>query len=311
MTARRVLVTGASGFTGRHLVAELSTHGWDVWQLSERPDGQVSQPRISGRTMVADLNDAAAMRDAVARAQPTAVVHLAAVAFVGHGNAADFYRVNVMGTHSLLQALAELPVPPSCVLLASSANVYGNAASGQISELTLPNPANDYAVSKLAMEYMARLWLPRLPIVMTRPFNYTGVGQASSFLVPKILDHFQRRAPLIELGNLDVWRDFSDVRAVVRAYRLLLDAAPAGGVFNVGSGTTQSLREIVEMAEELTGHHLEIQVNPAFVRVNEVRTLCADTSLLRKTIGDWGQAPLRETLQWMLQEHAPAQGGVL
>ncbi|MET4575239.1 NAD-dependent epimerase/dehydratase family protein [Ottowia thiooxydans] len=306
MNARRVLVTGATGFTGGHLVDELSSCGWEVWRLAEHPDSNGSLSTDSSRMLVADLNDASAMRDAVARAQPNAVVHLAAVAYVGHGNAADFYRVNVMGTHSLLQALAELAVPPSCVLLASSANVYGNAASGQIDELTPPNPANDYAVSKLAMEYMARLWLPRLPIVMTRPFNYTGVGQSSSFLVPKILDHFRRQAPIIELGNLDVWRDFSDVRAVVRAYRLLLEAAPAGGVFNVGSGATHSLREIVQMAEELTGHHLEIQVNPAFVRANEVRTLCANTALLRKTIGEWMQIPLRETLQWMLQNQGPA-----
>ncbi|WP_028602232.1 NAD-dependent epimerase/dehydratase family protein [Ottowia thiooxydans] len=302
MSTRRVLVTGATGFTGRHLVEELTSHGWEVWRLAEHSDRNATAGSDTSRMLVADLNDASALREAVARAQPTAVVHLAAVAFVGHGNATDFYRVNVMGTHSLLHALAELPVPPGCVLLASSANIYGNAASGEIDESTPPDPANDYAVSKLAMEYMAKLWLPRLPIVMTRPFNYTGVGQAKSFLVPKIVDHFRRRVAVMELGNLDVWRDFSDVRAVVRAYRLLLDAAPVGEVFNVGSGTTHSLRAVVEMVEQLTGHHLEVRVNPAFVRANEVRTLCADTSRLRAAIGDWNQVPLKETLRWMLDE---------
>ena len=306
MDGRKVLVTGAAGFTGRYMVAELAQHGWEVWGLRQ------SAHHLSGhagtashipaaRMLTADLTDAGALRAVLAQVRPAAVVHLAAVAFVGHGHADDFYRVNLVGTRHLLQALADLPVPPECVLLASSANIYGNTASGQIDETAAANPANDYAVSKLAMEYMAQLWQPRLPIVMVRPFNYTGVGQAENFLVPKIVAHFHRRAPVIELGNLDVWRDFSDVRAVVRAYRLLLAAAPAGQVFNVGSGVTHSLRDILCMAQELTGHHMEVQVNPAFVRANEVRTLCADASRLNEIAGDWNGIPLRDTLRWMLE----------
>lgn len=294
-TTKRALVTGLCGFTGRYVAAELEAHGWEVWGLGS--EGQTDWPRYRK----ADLTDAAAVHAAVSEICPNAVVHLAAIAFVGHGDAEAFYRVNVVGTRNLLAALAEGSDRPECVLLVSSANVYGNSTEGVLDEKSAPNPANDYAVSKLAMEYMARLWFDKLPIVITRPFNYTGVGQAQNFLLPKIVDHFRRKAEVIELGNLDVWRDFSDVRAVADAYRRLLEAKAAGQVVNVCSGRTHSLREVLEMVAQITGHELRVEVNPAFVRANEVRSLCGSATRLRSIIGDWESPPLEETLRWMLE----------
>lgn len=298
--AARVLVTGASGFTGRYMVQELLAHGWQVVALQ----AQGAQAQTSDVEVVhADLLDVQALRQVVQQVQPQAVIHLAAVAFVAHGNAQDFYAVNVVGTRNLLAALAELEQPPQRVLLASSANVYGNTASGALDENTPFNPANDYAVSKVAMEMMARLWAHRLPLVITRPFNYTGVGQSAQFLVPKIVEHFRARAERIELGNLEVWRDFSDVRQVVQTYRRLLElpALTSGAVFNVGSGRLHSLREILAMAQDITGHRLQVQVNPAFVRANEVRELRADISALQAATGAREPIALRDTLTWMLQ----------
>ncbi|WP_299454249.1 GDP-mannose 4,6-dehydratase [uncultured Pigmentiphaga sp.] len=283
----RVLITGLEGFTGRYLRDELVGHGHEVVGLQ------------------ADLTDAAALAAEVKRVQPDCVAHLAGIAFVGHGEANDFYRVNLMGTRNLLAALADCGKRPDCVLLASSANVYGNGTAGVLSEDAPLKPANDYAVSKAAMEHMARLWLDRLPIVIVRPFNYTGVGQSEMFLLPKIVALFKRRAGVIELGNLDVWRDFSDVRAVAEAYRRLLEAGPAGETVNVCSGRTHSLREALALCERLTGHVMAVRVNPAFVRANEVRSLCGDPSRLRALIGDWDTPPLQETLGWMLSEAVP------
>lgn len=278
----KVLITGQNGFTGRYLRAELVAHGHDVVGLQS------------------DLTDATGLAEEMQRVQPDWVAHLAGIAFVGHGEANDFYRVNLIGTRNLLAALADCGKRPACVLLASSANVYGNSTAGVLREDAPPNPANDYAVSKLAMEHMARLWLDRLPIVIARPFNYTGVGQSESFLLPKIVAHFKRRAEMIELGNLDVWRDFSDVRAVVQAYRRLLEISPAGETVNVCSGRTYSLREVLTLCERLTGHVMAVRVNPAFVRANEVRSLCGDPSHLRALIGNWDTQPLEDTLGWML-----------
>ncbi|WP_127476948.1 GDP-mannose 4,6-dehydratase [Sulfurivermis fontis] len=280
----RTLVTGLRGFTGRYLQAELEAHGHEVVGLK------------------ADLTDAAVLADEMKRVQPEWVVHLAGVAFVEHGDPNDFYRVNLMGTRNLLAALANCGRRPECVLLASSANVYGNSTEGVLTEATPPNPANDYAVSKLAMEHMARLWLDRLPIVIVRPFNYTGVGQSESFLIPKIVNHFRRRVEAIELGNLDVWRDFSDVRAVAQAYRRLLEACPIGETVNVCSGRTHALREVLAMAGKIAGHAIKVKVNPAFVRPNEVKTLSGDPSKLLSLIGPWETPPLEETLRWMLKD---------
>lgn len=301
---RRVLVTGLQGFTGRYLHSALEQRGWQVWGL-----GANAASTAAPRYLQVDLNDRAALSHAIAQANPHAVVHLAAIAFVGHGDADDFYRTNLLGTRHLLAALAAQTQPPARVVLASSANIYGNQAAGALDETTPPQPANDYAVSKLAMEHMARLWMPQLPITLVRPFNYTGAGQSQQFLLPKIVAHYQRRAAAIELGNLDVWRDFSDVRAVAAAYCALLEAPGAAGVtVNICSGQAHSLREVLAMAEQLSGHQLEVQVNPAFVRANEVKVLQGNPERLRALIGaDWRSPPLQETLRWML-ETPPAPG---
>ncbi|WP_407278720.1 GDP-mannose 4,6-dehydratase [Aromatoleum evansii] len=291
---KRALITGFKGFTGWYVAAELEAHGWEVWGTGAHDEAGDARYRH------VDLADAAGLREVIAEVRPDAVVHLAAIAFVGHGDADAFYRVNLIGTRNLLAALGAAAQRPECVLLASSANVYGNATEGVLNEATPPDPANDYAVSKLAMEYMARLWMDRLPIVIARPFNYTGVGQAESFLLPKIVAHFRRRAEVIELGNLDVCRDFSDVRAVARAYRRLLEVGPVGEPVNVCSGRTHSLREALAMAEAITGHSMRVEVNPAFVRANEVRSLCGDPAKLRRLIGEWDTPPLEDTLRWML-----------
>lgn len=288
---RRVLVTGLEGFTGRYVARELERAGYEVRGLSNAWGGRV------------DLLDAGAVHAAVAEIRPQAVIHLAAIAFVAHGDVDGLYRTNIVGTRHLLVALADLPVAPSIVVLASSANVYGNT-SGQVDmldEAAPTAPANDYAVSKLAMEYMARTWSDRLPLVFTRPFNYTGAGQDERFLIPKIVAHFRRGERLIELGNLDVWREFMDVRTVAWAYRRLLETCSEGDTFNICSGVSHSLREVLAMMEEIAGRTIEVRVNPAFVRDNEVRRLSGDPRRLQSRVGELPHRALRDTLRWMYQ----------
>lgn len=292
-SGKRVLVTGINGFTGRYITASLLEAGYQVF-------GTSAQAVHEAGVFQLDLCDREAVSRVVQEVQPNRVIHLAAVSFVGHGDPAAFYGVNLLGTRNLLSALADLDNPPEAVLLASSANVYGNAQSGVLDESAAVAPANDYAVSKLAMEHMASLWHDRLPIIITRPFNYTGVGQEEKFLIPKIVAHFTDQASVIELGNLDVWRDFSDVRALVAAYLGLLDNPLAiGQTVNVCSGVAVSLREVITMCESITGHSIKVQVNADFVRTNEVRFLCGNAKRLKMLVPNWQPIPFVETLNWM------------
>ncbi|QEE23686.1 NAD-dependent epimerase/dehydratase family protein [Rhodanobacter glycinis] len=290
----RVLVTGLGGFTGRYVADELKRAGHQVVGLGAGPAGAMAR---------VDLLDARAVRTAVAAARPDAVVHLAAIAYVAHGDVDAIYRTNIVGTRNLLQALVDLSVPPCCVVLASSANVYGNAGAqdGLLDEGVVPAPANDYAVSKLAMEYMARTWIDRLPIVFARPFNYTGVGQHHRFLIPKLVEHFRRGERSIALGNLDVWREFMDVRTVAWVYRRLLETSGGGDTFNICTGQVHSLREVLAALASIAGYAIGVEVNPEFVRDNEVRRLGGDPTLLQRRVGALPDRGLVETLRWMYQ----------
>ncbi len=293
-TRGRVLLTGANGFTGVHLRAELEAAGYAVV-------GAVVGLPAGPHEVALDITSLDNCRSVMEAVRPDYLVHLAAISFVQHADAEAFYRVNVIGTLNLLQALVDAGVSPRRVLIASSANVYGNATAGIIAESQAPQPVNHYAASKLAMEHMARTWNDRLPIVMTRPFNYTGIGQERHFLVPKIVSHFVQRAPVIELGNLDVERDFSDVRTVARIYRGLLECDCAGQTVNVCSGRPYSLRGILAMMEEICGYRIDIQVNPAFVRQSEVKILIGSPERMRALLGEINVIPLEQTLRWMAQ----------
>jgi nucleoside-diphosphate-sugar epimerase len=278
-----ILLTGAAGFTGLFFKQQAEAAGHTVWP------------------MAADLTDKAAVAAEVAQANPTAVVHLAAISFVGHADESAFYAVNVVGSTNLLAAMAAMPVKPTKVLLASSANVYGNCDASPITETQPPAPVNHYAASKLAMEHMAMTFAERLPIVITRPFNYTGAGQAPQFLIPKLVSHFVRKASRIELGNLHVEREFNDVRFVCEAYLRLLDKGEPGQAYNVCSGQPHTLQHVINTLTKITDHTMAVDVNPALVRQNELHRLCGNPTKLHKAVGPLGHWQLEDTLRWMLE----------
>jgi nucleoside-diphosphate-sugar epimerase len=294
----RAFITGMGGFTGRYMAARLAIGGYRVWGTAHSDEAVPP-----GATPIrADLLNRAAIADAIETVRPDVIVHLAAIAHVANGDVARTYMVNVVGTRNLLEAVARLAKPPRAIVLASSANIYGNATQGVIDESVAPKPANDYAVSKLAMEYLAKCWMSELPIVLARPFNYTGVGQSADFLLPKIVGHFARGERTISLGNLDVSRDFSDVRDVVEAYAQLVEAMPRGETFNVCSGEGWTLQAVLDTLAGIAGYAIDVRVDPRFVRANEVRTLVGSDAKLRAVIGEAPRVPLDATLRWMFEE---------
>ena len=292
--SKRVFITGSEGFTGKYVCDAFSRVGWEVWGAGLQPKPNDAQ------YLQIDLLNPDTLKPIVDKIKPDVVIHLAAIAFVAEKDPNIFYQVNLMGTRHLLEVLASAKKPPECTILASSANVYGNSNLEVLSEDSPVNPANDYAVSKLAMEYMAKTFMDRLPITITRPFNYTGVLQSERFLIPKIVQHFKSRAPVIELGNLDVEREFSDVRDIAVYYKLIAERRPIGETLNLCSGSPISLQQCLTLASEISGHDVEVSVNPDFVRNNEVKRLLGNRNKLETLLNSDPPTSLTNTLTWMM-----------
>jgi nucleoside-diphosphate-sugar epimerase len=278
----RIALTGSEGFTGRHFAAAAARAGHDV---------------IPFRANLVDRE--AVMREA-GTLRADAFVHLAAISFVGHQDERAFYDVNLFGTLNLLEGVSKMPSGCRRALIASSANVYGNSTHSPIPESEAPAPVNHYAMSKLAMELMVQARFAQLPALIVRPFNYTGPGQAKEFVIPKLVDHFRRRATKVPLGNVHVMREYNDVRFVCDAYLRLLEVESPPSVCNVCTGVMHDFNTVIDTLRELTGHAIEVETDPRLVRPNELHRLCGDPSRLRAAIGDGATYTLRDTLEWML-----------
>ena len=295
MASKRILVTGASGFTGRYFIAAASDQGHRCVALCQQPGDSIPGAESA---ITADLCDIESISKAIAESQPDIVVHLAAISFVAHDNFSEIYQVNLLGTLNLLAAISSQAPCVEKILIASSANIYGAAQTLPITEQTPPNPVNHYAMSKYTMERSIALQ-GDLPIVVVRPFNYTGIGQSDIFLVPKIVKAFKNRQASITLGNLDVSRDFSDVRDVVAAYLGLLELDAHSPVYNVCSGTASSLQSIIGHLNEIAGYEIKVESHSDFIRSDEIKILYGSDALLESAIGPYRRFGIRQTLEWM------------
>ncbi|WP_297523415.1 GDP-mannose 4,6-dehydratase [Thermococcus sp.] len=285
----RVLIVGIDSFTGKHLSSHLENEGYDVYGTALNDEG--------GKTLVWNILESERFPEILKAVAPHYVIHLAGISFVTHGNAEDFYRVNTLATERMLQALARYHGNLHKIILASSAAVYGNQGVEVLEESLCPAPTNHYGASKLAIEHLASTYRERLPLLLVRPFNYTGPGQSTTFLIPKIVDHFRRAAPTISLGNIDVIREFNDVRYVAEIYARLLRSDARGIPVNLCSGRGVSIREILDIMQRISGREIEVEIDPDLIRKNEIKRLVGSTERLGRIIDLPAPIPLEETLR--------------
>lgn len=290
----RAFVTGGHGFVGTWLRRHLDAEGDDV----VAPTGEEM-----------DVTDEAAVAAAVTDAEPEVVYHLAGLAHVGRSwqEPAEFLRVNAGGTLSVLEAARRCATPPRVVVV-SSAEVYGTVRPEQLplTEQAPVRPVSPYAASKAAAEVLAlQANLGHgTPVVVARPFNHIGPGQDPAFMVPglatRILAARRNGTRTIGVGNLEPRRDLTDVRDIVRAYRLLATAGQPGATYNVCSGRDLAVGEVLDRLLALTGAEVTAEADPALVRAVEVPVLRGDPSMLRAATG-WAPAiPLDDTLRAVL-----------
>ena len=315
----RAFVTGLDGFAGQWLARELFGAGVELGGGS-----RVANPSFSilapdeGRAIAwsaFELSDEAALLNALNNWKPDVVYHLAAQAFVGEAlaNPSATFETNVLGTEKLLEAV-RAATPSARVLYVGSADAYGAVTPADLPlRETMPlRPANPYAASKAAAEAIALQYARAgmLDIVATRSFNHTGPGQRPPFAVPvfaKQIAEIARgiAAPLLRVGNLNPRRDFSDVRDVVRAYRLIAERGVCGTAYNVCSGKSVAMHEIVEQLVSAAGVNISLEVDPARLRPSDTPEIVGDNSLLREHTR-WEPAialsqTLRDVFDWYAQ----------
>lgn len=281
----KVWVIGAASFTGQYLIPALQAANYQVI------------------TTDVDITQAKEVEGALLQIQPNYIINLAGISFVPDGESAEIYAINTFGPQNILDASLKLKKAPTKIILASSSLIYGQQKQETIDESCIANPTNHYGCSKWAMEQIAQNYQDKLNIVITRPFNYTGVAQNNKFLVPKIVEHFKKREPIIKLGNIDIWRDFSDVRWVANVYTQLLTAETGAGInsINVCSGRLTSIRDIINQLQELSGHELDIKSDADFIRISDMQKQSGDNSKLYNYLTNLA-APIgmKELLSWMV-----------
>jgi GDP-4-dehydro-6-deoxy-D-mannose reductase len=303
--ANEILVTGAAGFAGSHLVDRLAGDGADLvaWH---RPGGAPPRPAPRTRWEPVDLLDADAVVAAIARLRPSAVYHCAGAAHVGRSwdSTESTFATNVLGTHHLLRAL-ERAGGEARVLIPSSALVYANASEALTEEHPLL-PGSPYGLSKLAQEMLGRRTNGPLVVTIARAFNHFGPRQDPQFVASgfarRIADIEKGRwEPEISVGNLDACRDLTDVRDTVRAYTMILERGTPGRPYNVCSGRAITMRHLLDLLRARARVPVTVKIDPARYRPNDTPLLLGDPSRLRADLGWTAEIPLEQTLDDLLE----------
>ncbi len=297
----KALITGSEGFVGRYLRAELTAAGYTVTGLD----------RVEGPDCLrCDLNDAGALRQALREIRPDAVFHLAGQADVGRSwkDPAGTFQINTVGAANLLEAV-RTEAPAAGVLLVGSSDEYGRLGEMGFSvrEDMETRPQSPYAISKKAQEELGMLYARSygMRVFATRSFNHGGAGQRQGFMIPDFAAGIVRvergEEETLRVGNLEARRDFTHVKDVVRAYRLIMEKGTPGEIYNVGSGKTWQVQEVLDLLRGMAEREIPVRRDPARMRPSDTPVICCDRSKLTAHTG-WEpvhsmEEMLRETLE--------------
>ena len=282
MTGKKALITGGEGFVGKYLRTELEANGYEVISVDLIP---------GSKTIIADLLNPEQVNTIIQKEKPDTIFHLA-----GQANVSKSWQIpqktmeiNVNVAINLMEAIRKNN-PNISLLLVGSSDQYGNLreAGVSVNEETPMKPLNPYAISKVTQEQMGKAYAQayKLKIFMTRSFNHGGAGQKPGFMIPDfasgIVKVEQGKQDALKVGNLTSRRDFTHVKDVVRAYRLITEKGTAGEVYNVGSGITYSAQEVLDRLIALSDKSISVKQDPSRMRPSDTPVICCDHSKLTK-----------------------------
>ncbi len=309
-----MLITGAGGFVGRHLAAELYAAGMDLILTSDVASNVLLPSGKSLPLVPCNINDRDGLNRIFGEESPDAVVHLAAISHVVNAQNAreTLAEVNIVGTHNVCAAAASLNKRVN-FLFVSTSLVYGAGSTfpphgnGEViyDEVSLPAPESAYGASKLAGEFLTRSYASdKFRPYIVRPFNHIGPGQNPNFVCPSLASKIAsaKSGGTINVGNLKTYRDFTDVRDVVRAYRLILEKEPPEDLFVIGSGKVVRIDSILESLIKISGKSISTEIDDSLLREVDPPRLCANPSRSKKALGWDPKFLIHETLNDIYSE---------